>query len=230
MKWNLRWRIWQPMSLLAWLALAWLALVLAAGCSDKTAEKAPASLVMDQASYEEWEISLVEMRIEKNEEFSDQAASPLPAPEVPEFVGLNYYFPDAELRFKTPFVVAAGTDTVMLSKRKGELVPYIKRGVVRFSHTETEYELAVFGPTDAAAGNYLWLPFSDETSGKDTYIGGRYLDISLDDEGMVDLDFNYAYNPLCDYNADKYNCTLPPNESHLNFAVEAGEKTYRLSE
>jgi len=46
---------------------------------------------------------------------------------------------------------------------------------------------------------------------------------------MVDLDFNYAYNPLCDYNAEKYNCTLPPTESQLDFAVEAGEKSYRVS-
>ena len=79
---------------------------------------------------------------------------------------------------------------------------------------------------DVSDGNYLWLPFTDATSGQETYGGGRYLDITLDDEGMVDLDFNYAYNPLCDYNADKYNCTLPPAGNHLDFMVEAGEKTF----
>jgi len=224
MKRNLRRSLLRPMGLLSCLTL-----FLAVGCGDKVTEKAPGPLSMDQATYEEWEISLVEMRIEKNEEFSDLSSSPLPAPEVSEFIGLNYYFPQDELRFKTPFIAAAGTDTVMLSKRKGELVPYIKRGVVRFSHTQKEYELAVFGPTNSEGGNYLWLPFTDETSGNDTYPGGRYLDITLDKEGLVDLDFNYAYNPLCDYNAEKYNCTLPPDESHLDFAVEAGEKTYRVS-
>ena len=45
-------------------------------------------------------------------------------------------------------------------------------------------------------------------------------------EGMVDLDFNYAYNPLCDYNPEKYNCTLPPATNRLGFPVEAGEKTF----
>jgi uncharacterized protein (DUF1684 family) len=83
----------------------------------------------------------------------------------------------------------------------------------------------VFGPANPAAGDYLWLPFFDGTSGRETYAGGRYLDIEVDAEGMVDLDFNYAYNPLCDYNPDRYNCTLPPPENTLPFAVEAGEKT-----
>jgi uncharacterized protein (DUF1684 family) len=193
---------------------------------DSGSDKAPGAMVMDQVAYESWEIALVEMRIEKNEEFSNAQTSPLLAASIPEFNGLNYYFPKAELRFHTPFVAAAGTDTVSLTKRKGNIVKYIRRGTVTFSHLDAEHTLPIFGPADTAGGNYLWLPFTDATSGKDSYAGGRYLDITLDAEGMVDLDFNYAYNPLCDYNAEKYNCTLPPAESHLGFAVEAGEKIF----
>ena len=69
-------------------------LVLVAGCGEKDTVKAPGKMSMDQAAYEQWEISLVEMRIEKNEEFVVIATSPLPVGEVPSFVGLNYYFPN----------------------------------------------------------------------------------------------------------------------------------------
>ncbi len=210
------------------LALA-AALMLVGGCGGGTGDKAPGALVMDQAEYEGWEIALVEMRIEKNEQFADPENSPLPAANLAGFEGLNYYFPQAELRFRTPFLADAGTDTVVLTKRKGDVVKYIRRGEVRISHGGRDHTLPIFGPADTSHGNYLWLPFSDQTSGQDTYGGGRYLDIELDAEGMVDLDFNYAYNPLCDYNPEKYNCTLPPDESRLDFAVEAGEKTFGVS-
>ncbi len=206
------------------------ALLLLIGCGNDVDQgrNVPGAMTMNQSTYEDWEIGLVEMRIEKNESFADPESSPLPAGETEDFEGLNYYFPQAELRFLTPFQAAnAVTDTVMLTKRKGDLVKYLRRGHVEFSHGGRNYSLPVFGPADTSQGNYLWLPFTDLTSGKETYGGGRYLDIILDDDGMVDLDFNYAYNPLCDYNSEAYNCTLPPAESHLEFAVEAGEKAYR---
>jgi hypothetical protein len=206
------------------LLLAALAL---AGCNGGHPQaSAPEAMVMDQATYEAWEIALVEMRIEKNERFADEANTPLPAERLASFDGLNYYFPRADLRFRTPFMASAGTDTVLLTKRRGQIVPYLRRGQVRFSHEGRVHTLPVFGPAAPAEGNYLWLPFTDPTTGQDTYAGGRYLDITLDADGMIDLDFNRAYNPLCDYNADKFNCTLPPAESRLDFAVEAGEKTF----
>lgn len=214
------------------LALALLSLTLllgACGGSDTAQEalpEVPGSLAMDEAEHERWEIALVEMRIEKNESFSDPQRTPLPADAIKDFEGLNYYLPFPEMRFRTPFLAEAGTDTVMLAKRAGQEVPYIKRGTVRFRWQDADHSLAVFGPAHPQGEDYLWLPFYDATSGQDTYAGGRYLDIEIDDEGMVDLDFNFAYNPLCDYNAERYNCTLPPAGNTLPFAVTAGEKIF----
>lgn len=204
--------------------LVFLAL-LAVGCGDKVDSSAPGSFVMDETEHDRWEIALVDMRIEKNEEFSKPQHSPLPANRISGFEGLEYYFPRPDLRFKTPFMAEAGSDTVSLTKRGGQVVQYIRKGKVAFSYGGKKHSLVVFGPADTSGGDYLWLPFFDTTSGKETYPGGRYLDITVDAEGLVDLDFNFAYNPLCDYNPDRYNCTLPPMENTLSFAVEAGEKT-----
>lgn len=199
--------------------------LLAVGCGDKVDNSAPGSFVMDSAEHDRWEIALVDMRIEKNEEFSQPQHSPLPPARIAGFEGLEYYFPRPDLRFVTPFIASAGTDTVSLTKRAGQVVQYIRKGKVAFSYEGKIHSLVVFGPADTSSGDYLWLPFFDTTSGKETYPGGRYLDITVDAEGMVDLDFNFAYNPLCDYNPDRYNCTLPPMENTLSFAVAAGEKT-----
>lgn len=195
------------------------------GCGQQVEDSAPEALVMDTAEHDRWEIALVNMRIEKNEEFSQAEKSPLPADKIAGFEGLEYYFPQPALRFKTPLIAEAGTGAVSLTKRGGQVVEYLRKGKVKFNHEGKVHTLTVFGPADTSSGDYLWLPFFDATSGKETYPGGRYLDIEVDSEGMVDLDFNFAYNPLCDYNPDKYNCTMPPPENTLSFAVDAGEKT-----
>ena len=78
------------------------------------------------------------------------------------------------------------------AKRKGQTVPYITKGTVRFQHEGANHELTVFGPADTSQGDYLWLPFFDATSGKETYAGGRYLDLEVGPDGMVEVDLNYA--------------------------------------
>lgn len=194
------------------------------GCSSEP--DAPGPVEMTGAEYEAWEIALVEMRIDKNDAFRDPAQTPLQEKDLPGFEGLNYFFPEKNLVFRVPLIAAAATDTVHLQKRKGQAVPYLRRGRVSFRHDGKVHSLDVFGPADLTYGDYLWLPFSDATTGKTTYAGGRYLDLEENGDGTVDLDFNYAYNPLCDYNPEGYNCTLPPAGNTLDFPVEAGEMSF----
>jgi uncharacterized protein (DUF1684 family) len=75
--------------------------------------------------------------------------------------------------------------------------------------------------------NYLFVPFKDMTNGKETYGGGRYLDLETTDiqNDSVILDFNKAYNPYCAY-SNGYSCPIPPKENHLAVSIEAGEKTF----
>ncbi|GAB3800208.1 DUF1684 domain-containing protein [Spirosoma humi] len=75
--------------------------------------------------------------------------------------------------------------------------------------------------------DYLFLPFKDATSGKETYGGGRYLDLRTGaiQNGQVTLDFNKAYNPYCAFK-EGYPCPIPPKNNLLTVPVEAGEKTF----
>jgi uncharacterized protein (DUF1684 family) len=83
-------------------------------------------------------------------------------------------------------------------------------------------------------GGGLFLPFRDATAGGETYGAGRYLTDTVKgtwgrglvhDGGRVVLDFNYAYNPSCAYNA-RWACPLAPPENHLGREVRAGERAY----
>ncbi|MCZ4222454.1 DUF1684 domain-containing protein [Pedobacter rhodius] len=73
----------------------------------------------------------------------------------------------------------------------------------------------------------LFLPFTDETNNKETYGGGRYIDLSSKEivNNKIEVDFNKAYNPYCAY-SDGYRCPVPPEENDLQLEIKAGEKLY----
>ena len=73
--------------------------------------------------------------------------------------------------------------------------------------------------------DHLFLPFSDLTSGKESYIGGRYIDLKIPKGKTIAVDFNQAYNPYCAYN-HKYSCPLVPLENDLKVEIKAGVKTF----
>ena len=65
-----------------------------------------------------------------------------------------------------------------------------------------------------------------DANGQGTYAGGRFLAIEpAAADGTVILDFNRAYNPLCNY-SPAFNCPIPPRENRLQVAIRAGELTY----
>lgn len=86
----------------------------------------------------------------------------------------------------------------------------------------TAYKHALEGP----GSDSLFIPFTDKTSGPQSYGGGRYLfaEEPADSDEVV-LDFNLATNPLCAY-AAIYNCIVPTLENKLKVAIEAGVKKY----
>jgi len=74
--------------------------------------------------------------------------------------------------------------------------------------------------------NALFIPFTDKTSGKYSYGGGRYLMVDEPEQGNeVPIDFNLVINLLCSY-ATIYNCIVPTPENRLPIAILAGVKKY----
>jgi uncharacterized protein (DUF1684 family) len=80
-------------------------------------------------------------------------------------------------------------------------------------------------PFTSGAGYFLVI--ADETSGLDTYGGGRFMYAMPDSSGRIILDFNKAYNPPCAFSPFA-TCPMPPRENFLPAAIEAGEKSVHL--
>ena len=78
----------------------------------------------------------------------------------------------------------------------------------------------VFGAPDV---DHLFVPFTDLTSGTETYPAGRYLDLDRTPTGIYVIDFNRAYHPYCYYNPT-FDCPYPPAENRLRIPIRAGER------
>ncbi len=93
-------------------------------------------------------------------------------------------------------------------------------GQVVFTRDGTEFSLE---PTSDDSLTYLSFVFADETTGKETYGGGRFLEADRPSNGKVLLDFNKAYNPPCAFTPFA-TCPVPLAKNRLPVAVTAGEK------
>jgi len=70
---------------------------------------------------------------------------------------------------------------------------------------------------------FLFVPFADVTSGNETHGSGRYLDLAIEPDGSVVLDFNRACHPSCAFSS-AYPCPLPAAGNRLAVPVRAGER------
>lgn len=158
--------------------------------------------------------------------FKSDPSSPLKDADRKRFKGLIYY--PIDLRYAITGVIERySTDSkpiyTNLPTNKERERKYVKYGRFRFRWEKKEYVLQIYRPL---GGDELFLPFKDKTSGKETYVHGRYLFIEPMAGGKVLVDFNRAYNPFCQF-SEKYTCPFAPEENDLPFAVEAGEKRFR---
>lgn len=141
------------------------------------------------------------------------------------FAGLRWFALDA--RFRLPRVSLrrhAAPRPAALPVTGDEAVALLEVGVLAFDLLGTPCRLLAFEPAPGEADEaYVLIPFRDATSGRETYGGGRYLDVEPDAEDVYGLDFNRAYHPYCAHD-DAWSCTLPPRENTLPVRVEAGER------
>lgn len=92
------------------------------------------------------------------------------------------------------------------------------QGFVSFELFGKKHELIV----EELPDRRLFVQFMDLTNGNPTYPSGRYHYTDAHENGNVFIDFNKAYSPPCAF-TDYATCTFPPQENHLQVAIEAGE-------
>ena len=107
----------------------------------------------------------------------------------------------------------------------GQLVTMDSPGFVEFAIKGKSYRLEPVYETSRHED--LFFIFKDLTSKKETYEAGRFLHTPLPRDGVVDLDFNRAYNPPCAF-TEFATCPLPIKENQLNVRIPAGELRFHL--
>ena len=169
--------------------------------------------------------------IEKDREEKDRFMRTSPespfaaAPE--DYKGLEYYPPDIKYRIIANLEPIQQKKTVILSTNDGKEQRYIEYAYADFKIDGVENRLLILEIADMGPfRGKLFLAFGDETSARETYGAGRYLDVTKNPgSNTIKLDFNLAYNPYCAYN-DSFTCPLPPRQNILTIPIKAGEKLY----
>ncbi|MDZ4668792.1 MAG: DUF1684 domain-containing protein [bacterium] len=164
-------------------------------------------------------------RMAMNEHFFDSKESPLDSALFASFKGLKFFPVSEKYRVQATLTLLAQQAIFDLPHSHERSKPYKQYAKIAFQLDGKQYELTVLEQAQKRPGleNYLLLPFTDETSGKTSYGGGRYIDLDKSAGTKITLDFNQSYHPYCLYNA-AYTCPIPPKENHLPITIEAGIK------
>lgn len=164
-----------------------------------------------------------------NKEYADKKESPLTAEDLQTFKSLDFFPIDGKYAIEAQFVRTENEKAFKMKTTGSRLPEYVKYGELHFTLDGKKLKLNIYQSIDLTKQkgyeDYLFLPFSDLTSGKESYIGGRYIDMRIPKGDKVVVDFNTAYNPYCAYN-HKYSCPLVPMENDLAVEIKAGVKKF----
>jgi hypothetical protein len=167
--------------------------------------------------------------VRRNQMFKEHSQSPLTAGQRAAFQQLSYYPYDPAFRVIGTLDYTVERLELAIEEVDDGLLRLKRVATVHFELLGQAAQLSLFWVKGYGGG--LFLPFKDRSNQTETFGGGRYLydtikgaDLGANKHEIL-LDFNFAYNPSCAYNA-RWVCPLAPPENMLNMAVTAGEKRF----
>ncbi|PQJ76010.1 DUF1684 domain-containing protein [Polaribacter gangjinensis] len=168
-----------------------------------------------------------------NSSFKDASTSPLKPSDLKKFKGLDFFPVDSSYVVKATLVKTKNAPVFEMATTTDRKPLYKEFGILFFKLKGVDCQLTIYQSQDDLRDekykNYLFLPFTDDTSGNESYGGGRYMDVMTTDianDNTLILNFNNTYNPYCAYN-EKYSCPLTPRKNHLNLEIKAGIKKFK---
>ena len=177
---------------------------------------------------------IVAHRSEVDSAFRFDPSSPFKRDSGNNFDGIKWFPPDVRYYFKSKLFRYEKPEVMSIYGTKGEERKHLKYGYFAILFDGKEYRLNVYKFTASDPQryqrykNYLSVWFTDETTGKETYNVGRYVEVgdeNTDPDFLYVINFNNAYNPYCAYSAT-YSCAIPPKDDHLDIPIRAGEMKY----
>ncbi len=189
-------------------------------------------LIGNFASGQSYSDTIDDIRIMHMVDLMDTSSGVLNLSEIKNFQGLAYFDVDTNYRIQARFTKNIGKRFKMITSTDRRPT-YRRFGFVEFTLHDTICRLTVYQNMELSGflhfstrkdyKDYLFMPFRDATSGKETYGGGRFLDARIPKNDTLLIDFNLNYNPYCAY-SERYSCPIPPAENTLKVSILAGEK------
>ena len=163
---------------------------------------------------------------ELNDGYTNKKETPLRGDNYTKFRKHPFFPIDLKYRIKAQFARTENSVAFEIPSSSGNTQPYREFGKATFTTDGAIYILTVYQSLNlmqtAGYEDYLFLPFRDETNGKETYGGGKYIDLRIPDGNEIVIDFNQSSQPYCAYNAYDYSCPIVPEENFLPLRIEAG--------
>ena len=172
-----------------------------------------------------------EYRYNMNKTLSDKKTTPFNDEDFKAFRKLDFFPIDTVYRVSASFKKDESPRLFEMPTTTDRKPLYSTFGTAVFTLNWKEVTLHIYQCKDKnspAFYDVLFIPFTDSTSGNESYGGGRYIEPDYPEEGKIVIDFNKSYNPYCVYNT-KYSCPIPPKENRLPIAIKAGIKNYETS-
>jgi uncharacterized protein (DUF1684 family) len=163
---------------------------------------------------------------ELNEEYLNPKETPLRGDNFTNFKVHPFFPVDSKYRVTAKFIKTEKAEPFELPTSSGKTKSYKEYGKATFKLDGKSYTLTLYQNLDLIKQkkykDYLFLPFRDATNEKETYGGGKYMDLTIPKGNTIVLDFNKSYQPYCAYNAYDYNCPIVPEENKLPIEIRAG--------
>jgi uncharacterized protein len=141
-------------------------------------------------------------------------------PRIDALQAIDRFPPDKNWIIQAKFIRNTEGLTIAIPDVLGDVTVDTIPGILEFEFEKSTYRLYPTG-----SEKRMFLVFGDDTNALETYGAGRFLSIDGPDSlGLVNIDFNKAYNPPCAF-SEFATCPLPPKENMLPFKVLAGEKS-----
>jgi uncharacterized protein (DUF1684 family) len=181
-------------------------------------------------SQEKFDLAIVEkFQKELNAEYSDSKTSPLMAEDLAQFKSLEFFPANEKAFVVAQFIRTPDEKPFGMPTSTTRMPMYVKYGEARFQLEGKDFKLNIYRNIELSKKeeykDHLFLPFSDLSSGKESYLGGRYIDLKIPTGYSIVIDFNLSYNPYCAYNY-KYSCPKVPLENDLDIEIKAGVKKF----
>ena len=171
-------------------------------------------------------------QIRQNSFFKDASKSPLKKKDLKNFKGLDFFPIDSSFIVEANLELTPDALVFKMSTTTDRKPEYRQYGILTFDLLRKNHQIPLYRSMEEKDSeeykDYLFLPFTDLTSGEESYGGGRYMNLFISDikDGKLTLNFNNTYNPYCAYN-EKYSCPITPRKNHLDIAIRAGIKTFK---